>query len=91
MKYDGILKGIEPDDLKQPYDKFAEILGVERLYEFAKEYGGTYLYIPNVKSLIKDTLYKKIKAESKKHSARHLAGKYGVSESTVRKIINSKT
>lgn len=69
--------------LPEPYQTYANIMGIENLYKIAGRYGGRNIYIPTVQSL---DIYKRmqnIKKEYNGHNAKELAEKYGVSESTI--------
>lgn len=82
-----ITEKLQYDDLKETHKEIAEIIGVENLIALTKDFGGTQIYIPQVKQLAKNVKYKAIIAEFNGDNIRQLAKKYDVSEATVYRII----
>ncbi|MBP3339801.1 MAG: DNA-binding protein [Lachnospiraceae bacterium] len=83
-------ENITADDLQEQYRELAEIIGIENLMSLAKYYGGTQIYIPQVEMLLKNVKYKAIIEEFDGFNIKKLAKKYGVSESTVYRLVRDK-
>lgn len=83
-------ENITADDLQEQYRELAEIIGIENLMSLAKHYGGTQIYIPQVEMLLKNVKYKAIIEEFDGFNIKKLAKKYGVSESTVYRLVRDK-
>ena len=64
-----------------------DLLGVEETYKIMKLFGGTYVYIPNTKSIYIKSIHNMICEDINKGlSANNIAKKYGVSVRTIYKI-----
>ena len=84
------LEGISLEDLQEKHRSYAEIIGIERLLELAKVYGGTQIYIPKPEELLKNRKYKAISEEFDGTNIKELAKKYRVSESTVYRLVRDQ-
>ncbi|MGN1144892.1 MAG: Mor transcription activator family protein, partial [Acetatifactor sp.] len=78
-----LLKELTKEDLQEQHQEFAEVIGVENLIKLSNYFGGTSIYIPQRRELVKLKVYGMIKAEYNGTNIKELAGKYDVSESTV--------
>ncbi len=83
---DIILKSLTLDQLPEQYQAAAELLGLEAYISLCREYGGTALYIPTVGNLVANNVKQRILKERRVLSLKELSSKYGVSESTIRRI-----
>lgn len=78
------------EDLQEQHREIAELIGLDGLLKLADIYGGTSLYIPQVRELKKNRIYKAILEEYDGTNIKQLSGKYQVSEATVYKILKDK-
>ncbi len=78
------------EDLQEQHREIAELIGLDGLLKLADAYGGTSLYIPQVRELKKNRIYKAILEEYDGTNIKQLSGKYQVSEATVYKILKDK-
>lgn len=91
MKNDDWIKDVTPDMLQEPYNRYAEVLGVQGLLNLSKELGGITLYVPKPENLFKDVIFNNIKKEFNGYNYQKLALKYRLSERTIRNICNNKS
>lgn len=75
------------EELKQRHKEYAELIGIENLMKLSHTFGGTSIYIPKEKELLKDFKYKQIAKEFTGKNAKELARKYHLSERTIYRII----
>lgn len=85
-----LLAGLTMDDLQEQHKLIAEAVGVQGLKKLTDIFGGTALYIPQKKELVKNKVYSMILADYDGTNIRELAVAYGVSESTVYNIVRDK-
>ena len=83
-------KELALDDLQQQHREYAEIIGIDNLLKLAEAFGGTSIYIPKKKELVKNQIYAAIYKEFDGSNLPELTQKYGVSKSTVYKIVQAK-
>lgn len=83
-------EGLTLDDLQEQHRQYAEIIGIENLLKLADVYGGTSIYIPQRRELIKNRIYNMIYKEFDGGNIDQLTRKYGVSKSTIYKIVQGK-
>lgn len=77
--------------LKENHRDLARIVGMDKLVELAKQYGGTTVYIPSLGELQKVQKYFSIsEGLAEGVSAKKLARRYGVSETTVYKLARNR-
>lgn len=88
MKNEEWINDVTPDMLPEPYDRYAEAIGVRGLLNLSKELGGITLYVPKPENLFKDVIFKKVKEEFNGYNYQSLALKYNLSERTIRNICN---
>lgn len=78
------------DDLQQQHREYAEVIGLDNLIKLADTFGGSSIYVPQTKELIKNKIYNKIYQEFDGSNLQELTQKYGVSKSTVYKVVQDK-
>ncbi len=78
------------DDLQEQHRAYAEIIGIDNLLRLSDNFGGTSIYIPQRKELEKNRIYSRIYSEFDGSNLQELTKKYGVSKSTVYKIVGDK-
>ncbi len=78
------------DDLQQQHREYAEVIGLDNLLKLADNFGGTSIYIPQRRELMKNKVYAAIYKEFNGSNLPELTKKYGVSKSTVYKIVQDK-
>ncbi len=83
-------ESITCEDLQEQHKEIAEIIGIQNLIALSKHFGGTQIYIPQMEQLIKNVKYKAITEEFNGCNIKYLAKKYGVSESTIYRLIRDK-
>ena len=83
-------KGILLEDLQEQHRELAEVIGIENLIKLSSYLGGTQIYIPCREHIIKAAKYQAIKREFDGNNIKQLSKKYGVSESTVYRIIRQQ-
>ena len=82
-----ILKELTQEDLQEQHKEFAEVIGMENLIALSKHFGGSSIYIPQKRELVKLKVYGMIKQEYNGTNIKELAVKYDVSESTVYNVV----
>lgn len=80
------IKIIREEELPEQYAEILEAIGAEPMIKLVRVYGGTALYIPTIKSLCKESIYRKIIKEYTGYNIKEIAKKYEVSESTVYRV-----
>ncbi len=83
-------KKINLNEFREPYKSIAEVIGVETMIKLSENFPSVTLYIPTISGLLKQTNYKNIMNEYNGANIRYLARKYGVSERTIYRILESK-
>lgn len=83
-------EGLTLDDLQQQHREYAEIIGIDNLLKLADTFGGTSIYIPQRRELMKNKVYAAIYKEFDGSNLPELTQKYGVSKSTIYKIVQDK-
>lgn len=78
------------DDLQEQHREYAQIIGLDNLLKLADTFGGTSIYIPQKRELIKNKVYAAIYQEFDGSNLLHLTQKYGVSKSKVYEIVQDK-
>lgn len=78
------------EDLNDEYREMAEIIGIENLLALSERFGGSQFYIPQKDKLLKNTTYKIIINEFDGTNIKKLSRKYGVSESTIYRIVRGQ-
>lgn len=83
-------EGLTLDDLQEQHREYAEIIGIENLLKLSDSFGGTSIYIPQRRELEKNKIYRRIYHEFDGGNLQELTKKYGVSKSTIYKIVADK-
>lgn len=78
------------DDLQQQHREYAEVIGLDNLLKLSDNFGGTSIYIPQRRELVKNKVYAAIYKEFDGSNLPELIQKYGVSKSTIYKIVQDK-
>lgn len=78
---------VEIKMLPEPYQRFAEIIGVAPTLMLLLEFGGTYHYIPKADNLIRQIRDRKIIAEYNGYNTKLLANRYALSEVQIYNIL----
>lgn len=78
------------DDLQEQHREYAEVVGLDNLLKLADAFGGTSIYIPQRRELVKNKIYAAIYREFDGSNLPELTKKYGVSKSTVYNIVQDK-
>lgn len=82
-----LLRELTIEDLQEQHRDFAEALGMENLIKLSEHFGGTSIYVPQRRELVKQRVYGMIRKEYDGTNIKELAGKYDVSESTVYNVV----
>lgn len=85
-----ILESMELKDLQENHRQIAEAVGIQGLISLCEVFGGSGIYIPQPKELIKNKVYQNIYEEFNGSNIKELANKYDVSESTVYNVVREK-
>lgn len=83
-------KPLQLEDLQEQHRQYAQIIGIDNLLKLADEYGGTSIYIPQRRELEKNRIYNQIYREFDGSNMDQLIRRYGVSKSTIYKIVQDK-
>lgn len=77
------------EDLSETHQEYARVIGVEALLKLSEYFGGTQIYIPKKEELIKNKIYRLVKKEYRdgQLGIKALARKYGISETTVYRLV----
>ena len=83
---------IRPEDLSENHREYARVIGIEAFLKLCTEFGGTPIYLPKIEEIRRPALYRLIKQEylEKDISMGAIARKYGVSESTVYRLVRDE-
>jgi len=82
--------GLTLDDLQEKHREYAQVIGLDNLLKLAEAFGGTSIYIPQKKELLKNKIYNAIYREFDGSNLLALTQKYGVSKSKVYEIVQDK-
>lgn len=78
------------EQLSGEQKEFAEIVGLEIYKKIVCQYGGSSIYINKADTLTRSERNAEIKRKFNGSNYRELAKEYGLSEPSVRKIVNRK-
>ena len=81
---------ITMEDLQGPHREVAEVIGLENMILLSEMFGGSSLYIPQKKELLKNHTYRMISEEFDGTNIKKLASRYDVSEATVYRIVKDR-
>lgn len=90
MAKEELIKGLELDDLQEQHREIAESVGMDSFLELVKTFGGSAIYIPQMREVTKMRVYRKIAEEFDGTNIKALASKYEVSESTVYNVVREQ-
>ena len=90
MAKEELIKGLELDDLQEQHREIAESVGMDCFLELVKTFGGSAIYIPQMREVTKMRVYRKIAEEFDGTNIKTLASKYEVSESTVYNVVREQ-
>ena len=76
--------------LKDKDREIAELIGVDKYALLVSKYGGGYIYIPTLSSLMRSENAAEIKRQYNGGNAAELGKKYGVSARTIVRIVTQK-
>lgn len=82
-----LLKNLQIEDLQEQHQEFAEVLGMDNLIRLSEHFGGTSIYVPQKRELIKLKIFGLIRQEYDGTNIKELANKYDLSESTVYNVL----
>ncbi len=82
-----LLRDLTIEDLQEQHRDFAEALGMENLIKLSEHFGGTSIYVPQRRELVKQRVYGLIRKEYDGTNIKELASRYDVSESTVYNVV----
>lgn len=85
-----LLKNCSTKNLSSPYNRYAELIGINNLYLLAKELGGTSIYIPKTQFLLREVIENQLIDEFNGSNYKKLAQKYKVCERTIRNRLRGK-
>ena len=71
----------------EPFKTILSLAGFDGIIELCESFGGTSIYIPHTKSVFRDCIRLQVKKEFKSDNYKELCIRYGLSERTVRNII----
>ncbi len=82
--------GLSMPELQEQHRIIAEAVGVDGLVKLCEHFGGSSIYIPQKKELLKNKIYSMIYQEYDGTNIKRLAVKYDVSEATVYNIVRDR-
>lgn len=85
-----IISGITIEDLQEQHRPIAESIGMESFIKLVREFGGSAIYIPQMREVTKMRVYRMIRDEFDGTNIKKLASKYDVSESTVYNVVREQ-
>lgn len=90
MAMEDLTKGIELEDLQEQHRNIAESIGMDCFLKLVENFGGSAVYIPQMREVTRMRTYRKIAEEFDGTNIKALANKYGVSESTVYNVVREQ-
>lgn len=90
MAKEDLVRDLELEDLQEQHREIAESVGMGCFLELVKTFGGSAIYIPQMREVTKMRAYRKIAEEFDGTNIKALAGKYEVSESTVYNVVREQ-
>ena len=81
------LDNIQLDDLDGEQRQLAETIGIEAYRDLVKQYAGMHIYIPEHETFKANQRNAEIRADFNGYNFRELARKYGLTESSIRRIV----
>lgn len=83
-----LLRDLQISDLQEQHQEFAEVIGMDNLIRLSEYFGGTSIYVPQKRELVKLKKYELIRKEYNGSNIKELANKYDLSERTVYSILH---
>ncbi len=90
MAKEELIKGLDLEDLQEQHREIAESVGMDGFLKLVKTFGGSAIYIPQMREVTKMRVYRKISEEFDGTNIKALANKYEVSESTVYNVVRDQ-
>ncbi len=85
-----LIDTLQECDLEGEAKEISDLIGFENFKKLVETYGGNELYIPKADTLTKDTRNEKIKEEYNGENTFELSQKWGLSATTIRRIVKEK-
>lgn len=85
-----IMEELTLDDLPDSQREIAEVIGIDNLLKLSDNFAGNPLYIQQRRELEKEMVYRRIFREFNGGNVQELTQRYGVSKTTVYKIVKEK-
>lgn len=85
-----LLEDLQPQELQELHRSIADVIGVDGLVGLCEHFGGSSIYIPQKRELLRQKIYQMIYREYDGDNIRELAVKYGVSEATVYNVVRDR-
>lgn len=83
-------RDVDISKLKDKDREIAELIGIDKYSLLVSKYGGGYLYIPTLSSLMRSENAAEIKRQYNGENAAELGKKYGLSARTIVRIVTKK-
>ncbi len=83
-------KNMKIEDLSPKYQDIAQIIGLDNFISMCEYLGGDNLYIPTIKEAVKQHIYNKVRDSKTVMSKKQIAKFYGLSKSTVYKLLRDE-
>lgn len=90
MAKEDLTEGLELGDLQEQHRDIAESIGMDVFLDLVRNFGGSAIYIPQMREVTRMRVYRKISEEFDGTNIKALANKYGVSESTVYNVVREQ-
>ena len=81
------LDNIQLEDLDGDQRQLAETIGIEAYRDLVKQYAGTHIYVPEHETFKANQRNAQIRKDFDGYNFRELARKYGLTESSIRRIV----
>lgn len=78
---------IKLEDIPGSYREIATIVGLDNFINLCRVFGGSSMYFPTARTILKPVRDESIKNEFNGANIRELSTKYGICETQIRKII----
>ncbi len=85
-----LLNDLKLEDLQEQHKLIAGAVGVDGMIRLCEYFGGSSIYIPQKRELLKNKIYNRIYREYDGTNIKQLAVKYEVSEATVYNIVRER-
>lgn len=85
-----LLDSLQATELQNLHRSIADVVGVDGLIRLCEHFGGSSIYIPQKRELLRQKIYQMIYREYDGSNIRELAVKYGVSEATVYNVVRDR-